>query len=251
MKPFVRSRVRRRLTWCAPRSGTPWRARAAAGTWALALALTVPVLTIAMPSAQAFDELAPAQSLIYATPHLANTAAGDTLEYRYTRRGPDVPDLQDSATLDVVTEHEDGRRDVQVTFLSEERRVPLPDFDGWRGNPILLAMLEHVALEMSAETGGGAVYFRNRIRDAMASEQAELDSVQAEWRDEGIEATRLRFQPFVGDAYLGGRPDYTATEFSLVLSEAVPGGVVSVEVDANDNGALLHSRRLTLTEPTP
>jgi len=215
---------------------------------ALTVALT---LSLSSLSAHGFDKLVAAQSLVYDTPHLANTAAGDTLEYRYTRERPDVPDLQDSATLDVRDAHEDGRRDVSVDFLSDERHLPLPDFDGWRGNPILLAMLEHVAQDLSAETGGGALYFRNRIRDAMASEQAVLEPVQADWRDGRIDATRLRFRPFENDAYLGARIEYAATEFSLVLSEAVPGGVVSVRVDASNDGALLHRRTLSLAEPTP
>jgi len=199
-------------------------------------------------TAFAFDQLAPAQALVYQTRHLANTGTGDELAYRYTRQEADLPQVQDRATLDIVMAHDDDRRDVHVDFLTGERHLTLPDFQGWRGNPILLAMLEHVAQELSVGAGGGALYFRNRIRDAMAGDGAVLDSVSAAWQGEQVAATRLHFRPFEGDAYLGARRGYAGTEFELVFSDAVPGGVLSVQVDASDGDTLLHRRTLQLSE---
>jgi len=208
--------------------------------FALALSCCAPAL--------AFDRLAPAQALVYETRHLANTGTGDELAYRYTRQEADLPEVQDRATLDIVMAHDDDRRDVQVDFLTGERHLTLPDFEGWRGNPILLAMLEHVAQELSAGAGGGALYFRNRIRDAMAGDGAVLERIDTDWQGERVAATRLHFRPFEGDAYLGARRGYAGTEFELVFSDAVPGGVVSVRVDASDDGTLLHRRTLHLSE---
>lgn len=202
-------------------------------------------------AATAFDELAPAQALVYDTAHMANTQAGEVLDYRYLQKDQGTQDLDDSARLEVVATHADGRRDIALDFLSEVRHIPTPDFDGWRGNPVLLVMFERLAQDFSAETGGGAIYFRNRIRDAMASEAADLSDVDVAWQGEQVAAQRLSFRPFAKDAYLGARPRFASTEVELIISELVPGGVLSVSAEAlAADGNSIHLRSLELVEAT-
>ena len=42
--------------------------------------------------------------------------------------------------------------------------------------------------------------------------------------------------PFVGDSYLAQQPEYTAANFSILLSDFVPGGVVGVAARSGQNG---------------
>jgi len=178
--------------------------------------------------AQAFDDLNAAQSLVYDRPHLASLKTGDTLAYRYlARRGKNDP-VSDEAKLSISAETDVERRDVEVDFLSDERALSLPVFNGYRGNPVIIAMLEHVAQTLSAETGGGALYFRNRIRDAMAHADTQVIEGSSLYIDEEISVSSVQFSPFRNDAFLGNRPGYGDALFEIILSDAVPGGVLSI-----------------------
>ncbi len=190
-------------------------------------------------AAHAFDAeaLTPAQSLIYETPHLAGTETGERIRYAWRESGGENGAVEDAATLEVVRAHEDGSRDVELDFLSGERRLELPPFEGWRGNPVLMATLERFAQDFATTGGGGALYFRNRMRDALSSDAATTESVTRDWAGGTVAAERIELRPFVGDPYVGSRPGFAAATVSLELSDEVPGGVLSAAVESPGDGA--------------
>lgn len=193
------------------------------------------LLLVAAPT-QAFENLTAAQNLIYDRAHLSNTEAGQEIVYRYHSEITKDEVIDDRVVLKVSKAHEDNRRDVALEFLSAERRMFLPDFTAFRGNPVIIAMLEHIAQRMGSATGGGVLYFRNRIRDALAAHQVVIETVEAEYSDQKVDATRIKFMPFVGDSYLAQQPEYTAANFSITLSDHVPGGVVGIAARSGQQG---------------
>ena len=225
----------------ARRFPPPWvprrrAARASRARGALRRALLLCASTCAA-GAHAFDAdaLNEAQSLIYERPHLAGTAAGDELRYAWTASGSGAErgEVTDRATLTVAAAHEDGTRDVRLDFLSGERRLALPDFDGWRANPVLLAAFERFAQDFASASGGGggALYFRNRMRDALAGAPS-TEAVELEFGGARVAATRIEFAPFADDPYVGSRPGFADAVVRLELSDAVPGGVLSAAVES-------------------
>ncbi|MFK7996864.1 MAG: hypothetical protein AB8B87_22190 [Granulosicoccus sp.] len=204
----------------------------------LALALTA-------GQASAFDKLNEAQTWIYDHGHLANTTEGQVLNYRYASQDDALPRVSDEASISITGMHEDGRRDVKIDFLSDERRLPLPPFTGFRGNPVIIAMLEHIAQSISSETGGGALYFRNRIRDALASSDVEMEERKINYNDNEVIATRITFYPFINDQHIGSNELVRESRFSIDLSDDIPGGVLSVEVKASRD-AQVFERTLSL-----
>lgn len=182
----------------------------------------------------AFDELNDAQTLVYDQAHLAKTAVDDVLVYHYRATHGGAAEIDDEATLTVSAETDAERRDVTLDFLSDERAMNLPTFNGYRGNPVVIVMLEHLAQAMSAETGGGALYFRNRIRDGMAREDATVGRSVADFDGERIEIDTVTFHPFRDDAFLGNRPAYGDARFDIRFSEAVPGGVLAIVATSAD-----------------
>lgn len=182
--------------------------------------------------ASAFEKLTEAQSWIYDRGHLANTTQGQILSYRYTAQDATEQNVGDEASVAVTGEHDDGRRDVEIDFLSEDRHLPLPAFNGYRGNPVIIAMLEHIAQSVSAHSGGGALYVRNRIRDALASEKVMVETQQLRYNDRDVVATRITFQPFTDDVHLSGDQLMRQSTFNIDLSDDVPGGVIQVKVTA-------------------
>ncbi len=214
----------------------------------LVIAMALSCLGTFAAKVQAFDDLTAAQNLVYDTPHLSNTVAGQRIEYRYHGRAADGEEIEDSASLSITAAYENDKRDVSLNFLTAERHLPLPDFTSFRGNPVIIAMLEHIAQAFGRETGGGVLYFRNRIRDGMAGNNARIEQVDAEYHAARVKATRLSFQPFAGDPYLAQRPAYTGAVFSITLSEAVPGGVIGVGVSSGDDTAQRFTREISIIE---
>lgn len=196
--------------------------------------------------AQAFENLTAAQNLVYDTAHLSNTVAGQQISYRYRSQIATEEIIEDRVSLSIKKTHKDDKRDVALDFLSAERRMPFPDFTGFRGNPVIIAMLEHIAQSFGRETGGGVLYFRNRIRDALAKESTRFEPITASYNGNTIDATRVFFSPFAGDPYLAERPEYTGAILSITISDKVPGGVISVAAKSSKNDVTYFEREIVI-----
>ena len=196
--------------------------------------------------AQAFEELTAAQKLIYDKAHMFNTSAGQKINYRYRNQVMEGTPITDRVSLSIEKVREHNKRDMVVDFLSAERRMPFPDFTDFRGNPVIIAMLEHIAQSFGRDTGGGVLYFRNRIRDGLAKENVLIEQLAAKYGDKPINATRMLFSPFKDDSYLAEKPEYTSAEFSIILSDDVPGGVFSVSVKSSPGSANGFQREIVI-----
>jgi hypothetical protein len=201
-------------------------------------------LLVAGATAHAFEQLTPAQNLVYGTSHLSNTRAGQQILYRYHSQSSADDNVNDRVLLSITKSHDDDKRDVVLDFLSADRHMILPDFNEFRGNPVIIAMLEHIAQSLGRETGGGVLYFRNRIRDALADSHTNIEEITMDYGATTIAATRVSFAPFINDSYLAEKPEYTGATFSILLSEEVQGGVVGVAVKSGQNDAVFFEREI-------
>ena len=196
--------------------------------------------------AHAFQTLTDVQKLVYDTSHLENTRVNDVIEYHYQANLLDGEQLDDKIVLTVTAETDEQRRDVSINFLSGEQQLHLPDFPGYRGNPVIIAMLEHLAQKLGQETGGGVLYFRNRIRDALSDKSVVIESAAAEYQSKEISGQLVSLRPFKNDPYLGAHPEYLSTEIKLILSEMVPGGVIAISMQGGLEKADEFTRELKL-----
>jgi hypothetical protein len=197
-------------------------------------------------TAHSFENLTAAQNLVYGTAHLSNTVAGQKINYRYHSQIATDDIIADRVSLSIKKTHKDNKRDVVLDFLSAERHMAFPDFNAFRGNPVIIAMLEHSAQSFGRETGGGALYFRNRIRDALAKKNTQIEQITVVYGGRTIGATRVFFSPFAGDVYLVEKPEYTQANFTITLSDDVPGGVVSIAVKSSQNDVTYFKREIVI-----
>ena len=189
------------------------------------------LLLIAPISVSAFDELNEPQTLIYDTDHLGKTVEGSAITYSYELQREGEESVVDKVTLSITKERQENRRDVSVKFLSGEYKLHLPDFDNYRGNPVIIGMLEHLAQSMGYDTGGGALYFRNRIRDQLAGNEVVIKKSEADGiagAGEKIRLTEFSFAPLHNDPYVLDRPELTESTITVTFSEDVPGHLVSI-----------------------
>lgn len=209
-----------------------------------ALSLLIGLLIVSTP-ATAFEQLTQAQTLIYDTAHLANTSSGQSLHYRFEMRDEAGTLVHDEALMTILDEQGPERRDVELDFLSAERHLPLPTFTAYRGNPIIIVMLEHLAQSMGAATGGGTLYFRNRIRDALAEAELAIDSGTASLDGKEVTTRSVRFAPFLEDTMLEPDSPYRQAEFTLRFSDQLPAGLLDIRFHARSDDAEMH-RSLSL-----
>lgn len=192
--------------------------------------LVAGVLQAAPPRADAGDSpLSEAQKTLFETPHLVNVKRPETLEYRFRQLGPGG--FADRVTLTVAEIHEDGSRDLQVDFLTGERRVVSPGITHFRGNPLVMLFLEHDVRQMREQTGMAAAYFRDRIRQSFADAATVTDGTMTV--DGKPAATRtIVVRPYVNDPHFGGVKVIAGKTYSFVVSAAVPGGIAAMRADA-------------------
>jgi hypothetical protein len=173
--------------------------------------------------------LSPAQVALFETDHLKMIEHAKRLEYRFTRETTDADGIADRIALD-LRPRGDGGKDVFANFLSGERHKDFPPLIGFHGNPLVMYFLERDVEEMRRETGGAAVYFRNRIRNALV-DQAQLRAVEVERDGKALRATEITLHPFRNDARLGAYPGLQAKRYRFVLSDAVPGSLYEIGLE--------------------
>jgi hypothetical protein len=128
--------------------------------------------------------------------------------------------------------------------------VNLPDIPDAKANPVLLYFLEGEVRLLQRTTSGQAAHFRRRIRLALA-EDATVSAGTVRWGGQDVPARTVRVAPFLADPFRARFQEQAATEYAIVLSDAVPGGVYQMRAllpGAGGGAAALARRTLTIEE---
>lgn len=171
--------------------------------------------------------LSPAQIALFETPHLQNIGHSETLDYQMVRDGPQG--FTDTVAVHIRQLYPDGTRDVSFDFLTGPRRMAFPGLAHFRGNPLLMLVLERDVREMKATIGLSAAYFRDRIRQAFVDRATVADgSFVFEGRP--IPARVVTVLPFANDARLEHLPTVQRKSYVFVLADGVPGMIAEVRI---------------------
>ena len=211
-----------------------------------ALALTGTLACAAATAQTAAPAASEAERLVFVEPHLAQLDPPRTLRYRYRREGGAEAALDDEAALAFSRTTAGGCCAVRGRYLSGAQAVDLPDIEQAQANPIVLYFLEQQVRELHRRTRGSPAHFRRRIRLALA-DAASVSSSTIRWGGRELPARTVRIAPFVDDPYRARFESDALTEYSFVLSDAVPGGVYQLRAGLPGVGGA--SQKLTLAEP--
>ena len=205
----------------------PFRQNLSRPACAAAAILLAATLTARAQTAPAQDErpLSPAQVELFETPHLRDLKQGETLDYAFVRQGANP--FTDRVTMRVEQVNPDGTKDLSFDFLGGDRHMDYPELDNFRGNPLVMLVLERDVRDMKQTLGVSAAYFRNRIRQAFL-DRATVSDTQFTMDGKTIPAKLVTVQPFSDDPRLGRLPTVQQKTYAFVLSEAVPGMVAEI-----------------------
>ena len=112
---------------------------------------------------QPSTDIAPAEKLLFMSPHLNGVDPQTELDYAMTLSGPPAK-VNDTVRVLVVSAG-NTKGDARVSDRTGPVEVP----GGLPCNPVILYFLEHDIVEMEQLTGGKRRYFQQRVRLALAA----------------------------------------------------------------------------------
>lgn len=181
-----------------------------------------------------------AQDRLFATGVLDDVATGQRLLFAHERTGSlqaaGLPPIEGGVIALALAAADTGGRQARLTLTDAGRARALPPFPADAGHPLLLVFLETTARHVADLTGGSPFYIRNRMREALADQDAAepvaiaLDGAQ-------VAGERLVFRPFAADPNRTRLGVFADLEIRVTVSEAVPGGFARLEAAAGPDGA--------------
>ena len=180
--------------------------------------------------------LSAAQIALFESDHLAEIKSPAILDYSFQHAGSEP--YEDDVALVVNEVHNDGSKDVSVEFLTGEHRMEFSPVSGFHGNPLIMYFLEWDVRGMHKLTGGSALYFRSRIREALV-DKAEIADISITVNGRTEPATAITVQPYQRDPGIERYAAFREKSYRFVLSPAVPGRIWEIEASlpANPPGA--------------
>ncbi len=189
-------------------------------------------------------------TLLFETNQIGNAPVGQALNYRYTRfsgieGAPFGPPIEDRIREEVSAGEKPDTRNLRVEMFSGERRMPTATYRDFPGNPVLVRFLEHHLEDLAKVLKGNPRYIKNGIRRALR-ESASVTATEVEVDGAKKPGWRIVARPFVDDPVRDRLRGFDSLTYTIVLSPAVPGQIVSIDARAtNPEGGILLQETLT------
>ncbi|MEZ0168489.1 hypothetical protein [Microvirga sp. TS319] len=183
------------------------------------------------------QEAPAASDLLFETQDWRSVSSDTALLYRYERvsslPSERVRGFSDTIRLLVGPGSTAESRNVQVEMFSGGQRRPAGPFDDVSGNPVLVLFLEQHLQTLVAAIGANPRYFRNAIRTGLR-DGASVTPLTTAYRDGQVPAWRIAMRPFLQDPHHSQMMGLDTLTYSFVVSDHVPGKIVSIDVRADD-----------------
>jgi hypothetical protein len=171
-------------------------------------------------------------SLLFDKPYLTSVKPDTTLVYDFRRISSDEKkygqDLSDTIRLDVLKDEKDSsKRTAHLHIYSGPRARNIGPIPQTSGNPAIMILLEQDTYDFKRHLGGIPAYFRNKIRKAMR-EDAKIEQIRIQHDGREISAHKITLVPFKSDPNMQRVPEYQNTIYEFIVSDEVPGGIVSI-----------------------
>ncbi|WP_407520005.1 hypothetical protein [Methylobacterium oryzisoli] len=191
-----------------------------------------------------------AVDLLFDDNHFEKAGPGSTILYRYNRfsgikDGPFGPPVEDTVREIVAAGPSPETRNLTVEAYTGERRLPTAHYENMSGNPLLAQFLEYHTLDMGKALKGNPRYLKNAIRKALR-DSASVSPAEVEVQGVKQKGWRVEIRPFQNDPVKDRLRGFDTLTYTFVVSPAVPGEIVSIDVRATaPDGGMLYRETLT------
>lgn len=182
------------------------------------------------------QDFSPAERLLLMSPQLGAIQPPSTLTYRFRKTGTLEEAFDDRVGVKLERQADGRCCKASGEFLSGQRRLSLAEVEQAEGNPVIVYYLEHDIRAMQRRTKGSANYFRKRIRMALY-DGASITDVKLTYRGKAIDAQAITIRPYRDDPNRARFAQLADKRYVFVLSDAVPGSVVSIRSTAPADGS--------------
>ncbi|GAB7523075.1 hypothetical protein PBS_20590 [Paraburkholderia sp. 2C] len=183
------------------------------------------------PASEVQADIAPAERLLFMTPHLRGVAAQTELDYAMTLSHP--PEKASDTVRVLVKSANNSADDASISDRTGKVSVPS---GGLPCNPVIVYFLEHDIAEMEQLTGGQRRYFQKRVRLALAA-NPPITPVTSNANGKPVKARKIEIQPYLNDPNAQRFPDFVGKRYTFVFADDIPGGVslIRTEVPGENN----------------
>ena len=191
--------------------------------------------------------------MLFDTGALDGIAAGTILSYSHERAADEKISFRAISNGEILVSvvEEGGVSHSEVKIVNDSERRKLHHFPVDRGNPIFVTFLESSVSSVTFATKGSPFYIRNRLKDAFAS-GGQVTDIDTEIDGKTTSATQILYTPFKGDrnaAKMGQA--FEALTVTFVLSEEVPGRIISMATEARVGDKQFFVEEVRFTDAKP
>lgn len=182
-----------------------------------------------------------AQILLFNKPHLSNIKQPLRLVYNFEQIGKHS--FSDFVDAQITNLYQDGTRDVEFTFLSNERQRNYPGVKSFRGNPLIMLFLEWdvETMENMRLVPVSRHYLRNKIRIGFWK-HCKVDEVTMTYDNVLHQAKRITMQPFANSQL----KNIANKQYEFILIDKVPGELFQATTRwTTDESGFVETTRMT------
>ena len=173
------------------------------------------------------DELSRANQALFTANHLETIKEPVALLYDFEKSGSLEDGFSDKVIATITDILPSGRKNMSFKFLTGKQKIRFDNIHETEGNPVFMLFLERDAREMQRMTGGNALYFRNRIRQGLASTN-EIKPTTFTFDGKEYKGREIDVHPYA-EAELKARfKRFSDKTYTFILSDEIPGGIYQV-----------------------
>ena len=191
------------------------------------------------------DEMSSANVSLFIDEHLSEITEPSRIFYKFEKFSTLEDNFVGNVVLNIVKIDEEKKKYITFRYLKGRNKVRFPPQIGAKGNPVFMLFFERDARDMQRLTGGNALFFRSRIRHAIAA--TETKDISLNFKGENISAQEITFKPFTKTKLKNRVNRYKTKEFRVTMSNKIPGYIYKIETFTKDTQKVNDIVRETLT----
>ena len=191
------------------------------------------------------DEMSSANVSLFIDEHLSEITEPSRIFYKFEKFSTLEDNFVGNVVLNIVKIDEEKKKYITFRYLKGRNKVRFPPQIGAKGNPVFMLFFERDARDMQRLTGGNALFFRSRIRHAIAA--TETKEISLNFKGENISAQEITFKPFTKTKLKNRVNRYKTKEFRVTMSNKIPGYIYKIETFTKDTQKANDIVRETLT----
>jgi len=178
------------------------------------------------------NEMSSANITLFIDEHLTEITEPSRIFYKFEKFSTLEDNYIGNVVLNIVKIDDEKRKYITFRYLKGRNKVRFPPQIGAKGNPVFMLFFERDARDMQRLTGGNALFFRSRIRHAIAA--TETKNISLSYNNEKIPAKEIYFKPFTNTKLKNRVERYKKKEFRVIVSNKIPGYIYKIETFTKD-----------------